>query len=444
MSQDWAKMTASDLGRGIGAGEIDPIDLTQSFLDAIKSHAHGQAIYARLTEARAIGEAHAAAQRAKSGTRRSLFDGVPISWKDLFDTAGTATEAGSKLLAGRTPNRDAMVLSNATAAGLVCLGKTHMSELAFSGLGVNPVTQTPPCINDETAAPGGSSSGAAASVAFGLASAGIGSDTGGSVRLPAAWNDLVGLKTTPGRLSNEGVVPLCANFDTVGPLTRSVEDAAQLLALMSGTKPTDLKSADIKDRHFLVCETAALDGCETEVLEAFQKSIKKLNDAGAKVDIQAMPCVGEALSLSGALYAPEAYATWKDEIEANPDVMFDRVRERFRGGASVSAVDHITAWQRLHELRDDYMRQTRKYDAVLVPTTPIRPPNVERLLSDAAYFDEKNLLALRNTRIGNLMGLCGLSLPTERASVGLMMLANPFEEAKLLRIGAAAEGILRG
>ncbi len=229
--QEWLQMTASDLGRGIGAGTIDPVALTETYLDAIMAHDLCDRIYARTTRDRAVSEAQAAAARAKTGQRLSLLDGVPISWKDLFDTAGAGTEAGSKLLKGRVPDQDAVVLANATAMGLVCLGKTHMSELAFSGLGYNPSTATPPCVNDAAAVPGGSSSGAAASVAFDLAAAGIGSDTGGSVRIPAAWNDLVGLKTTAGRLTLEGVVPLALKFDTIGPMTRSVEDAAQLLAL---------------------------------------------------------------------------------------------------------------------------------------------------------------------------------------------------------------------
>lgn len=182
--QEWLKMTAADLGRGIGAGTIDPVALCQTYLDAIAAHPVADRIYARTTPERALAEAAAAAARAASGHRLSLLDGVPISWKDLFDTAGTETEAGSKLLKGRTPDRDAAVLANATAAGLVCLGKTHMSEIAFSGLGHNPSTATPPCVNDHDAVSGGSSSGAAASVAFDLAAAGIGSDTGGSVRIP--------------------------------------------------------------------------------------------------------------------------------------------------------------------------------------------------------------------------------------------------------------------
>jgi aspartyl-tRNA(Asn)/glutamyl-tRNA(Gln) amidotransferase subunit A len=189
---DWLGMTAAELGRGIAGGRIGPVALAEAYLAAIDAHPHRDRIYARVTADRARAEAQAAEARAKAGQRLSPLDGVPVSWKDLFDTAGTATEAGSQLLKGRVPEADALVLRNATALGLVCLGKTHMTELAFSGLGYNPMTATPPCVNDHDAVPGGSSSGAAASVTFGLASAGIGSDTGGSVRVPSAWNDLVG------------------------------------------------------------------------------------------------------------------------------------------------------------------------------------------------------------------------------------------------------------
>ncbi|MFT5969038.1 MAG: aspartyl-tRNA(Asn)/glutamyl-tRNA(Gln) amidotransferase subunit A, partial [Yoonia sp.] len=230
--QDWLWMTAADLGRGIAAGTIDPVDLTETYLAAIDAHVFRDRIYARVSHDRARAEAKAAQTRSASGMRRSALDGVPISWKDLFDTAGIGTEAGTMLMEGRVPDTDADVLQNATAAGLVCLGKTHMSEIAFSGLGLNPMTATPPCKNDPDAVPGGSSSGAGASVAFGLAAAAIGSDTGGSVRIPAAWNDLVGLKTSHGMLSLTGVVPLCQTFDSVGPLCRSVEDANLLLCVL--------------------------------------------------------------------------------------------------------------------------------------------------------------------------------------------------------------------
>src|SRR6056297_1563870 len=257
--QEWLWASAGELGRGIGAGEIDAEALTDTYLSAIKAHPDRDRIYTTVTETRARAEAAAAARRARAGQRFGPLDGVPISWKDLFDSAGTATEAGSKLLEGRVPEQDAEVLRAATMAGLVCLGKTHMSELAFSGLGLNPMTATPPNVNDPAAVPGGSSSGAAASVAMGLAACGIGSDTGGSVRIPAAWNDLVGLKTSFGRLPNEGVLPLCEKFDTVGPLARSVEDCALVLAALEGRRAADLRGANLKGMRFAALETVVMD-----------------------------------------------------------------------------------------------------------------------------------------------------------------------------------------
>ncbi|SDC71843.1 amidase [Ruegeria marina] len=439
---DWLKMTASDLGRGIGAGQIDPVELTDCYLDAIAAHPHRDAIYARVTETRARAEALAAAQRARQGLRRSLLDGVPISWKDLFDTAGTGTEAGSALLKGRVPETDALVLRNATAAGSVCLGKTHMSELAFSGLGLNPVTATSPNVHDPKWAPGGSSSGAAASVAFNLAACGIGSDTGGSVRLPAAWNDLVGLKTTSGRLSLEGVVPLLLKFDTIGPLARSVEDAAQVLALLEGGKPIDLRGATLAGKRFAVLETLALDDLRTEPAEAFDTALRRLAEAGAEIVSLKIPELVEAMSHSANLYTAEAYGLWRDVIESNPGAMFDQILERFRHGQNYSAPDYVAAWAKLDACRAVWDMATAGYDAVLAPTAPILPSDRDRLLQDHDYYVSENLLAMRNTRIGNMMGLCALSLPTGTPGCGLMLMGRPDCEEALLRVGAAAESAL--
>ncbi|MEL7027437.1 MAG: amidase family protein, partial [Pseudomonadota bacterium] len=253
----WLKSSAADLGRDIGAGKIDPVDLTDAFLAAIDGHAFGKRIYARAMPERAQAEARTASERAKAGTRRGPLDGVPVSWKDLFDTAGAGTEGGTALLNGRVPEKDADVVAGASARGLVSLGKTHMSELAFSGLGLNPVTETSPNIHDPDLLPGGSSSGAGSSVAYGLAPLAIGSDTAGSVRIPAAWNDLVGLKTTHGFLSTKGVLPLCARFDTVGPLARSVEDASLAYTALVGPD-TDLTGTDLRGKRFLVLEGTVL------------------------------------------------------------------------------------------------------------------------------------------------------------------------------------------
>lgn len=436
---EWLKLSAAELGREIGEGAIDPVALTQAFLGAIESHGARDRIYTQVTVDRALAEAEAAAERARAGARQSLLDGVPISWKDLFDSAAIPTEAGSALLQGRVPQRDAVVLERATRSGLVCLGKTHMSELAFSGLGYNPMAATPPCVNDQSAVPGGSSSGAAASVAFDLAAIGVGSDTGGSVRIPSAWNDLVGLKTTWGRISTAGTVPLCEKFDTIGPLCRTVEDASLMLSVLDGSNVIDLKGASLKGMRFGVLQTTALDDLREAPETAFMQSLQIVKDAGAELVSFDAPEVAQALSLSGPLFTAEAYGIWSDVIEAKPDLMFHEIRERFRAGAGVSGPEYVNAWTELNGLRKQWSRRVAPFDAVLCPTSPILPPNLERLETDHDYYVSENLLALRNTRIGNLFGLCAISLPTLVPSCGLMFLGKANQEARLLRLAKAAE-----
>lgn len=437
---DYAKIGAGALGRGIAEGTIDPVELTEAFLDAIAAHPMGTRIYARTSAVRARAEAEAAAARAKSGTRAGPLDGVPLSWKDLFDTAGTGTEAGSALLKGRVPDRDADVVETAAAQGLVSLGKTHMSELAFSGLGLNPVTATSPNVHDADALPGGSSSGAAASVAYRLAPLAVGSDTAGSVRIPAAWNDLVGLKTTNGVLSNVGVVPLCPRFDTAGPIARSVEDAALGFAALGGAA-VDLTAASLQGTRCLVLGGALMEDLDDSVGAAFDAALTRLSAAGMALDHAALPTLDEAMGLS-TLFAPEAYGVWRDTIEANPDVMFPLILERFRSGANMPAMDYVAGWQRLEALRAQYAAATAGYDAVLLPTCPILPPKAADLLADKAVYNRANLLALRNTRAGSLLGLCGLTLPTGTPSAGILLQGAAGDEARILRLGAAAEAAL--
>jgi aspartyl-tRNA(Asn)/glutamyl-tRNA(Gln) amidotransferase subunit A len=374
--------------------------------------------------------------------RRSSLDGVPISWKDLYDTAGIKTEAGSLLLKDRVPSSDALVLKNATAMGTVCLGKTHMSELAFSGLGLNPKTATSPCVHDTDAVSGGSSSGAAASVAYGLAPVAIGSDTGGSVRIPSVWNDLVGLKTTSGRLSLAGVVPLCARFDTVGPLAKTVTDAAHVLAVLEGRNAIDTTPPTLTGRRLAILKTVAMSELRDAPQSAFETAVSKFTEAGAEIVEIEIPEVAQSFAHAGILFAAEAYGTWGAQIEANPDLMFEPILERFRGGAEFKAADYVAAWQDLERLRMSYLSKTAGFDAVILPTAPSTPPSIERLLSDDDYYLTENLLALRNTRIGNLMGLCALTLPTGIPSCGVMLMGHPMHEERLLRLGLAAEAAL--
>lgn len=438
----WNQMTAAQLGLGIAAGKINPVELTEYFLEAIASNPLGERIYARTTPTRARGEAMAAAARAKTGLRRHPLDGVPLSWKDLFDSADIATEAGSALLRNRVPRQDARVLQTATALGAVCLGKTHMSELAFSGLGLNPVTATPPCINNDQAVAGGSSSGAAISVAEGLAPAAIGSDTGGSVRIPSAWNDLVGLKTTHGLLSLEGVVPLCESYDTVGPLAQTVEDCALLLSLLSGHKAPDLEGASLSGLRLAVLDTVAMEDLRPAPAKGFADALTRLARAGASISHLQAPEVTEALALAGLLVTPEAYAIWRTQIEAAPDKMFPRILERFRSGAAASAHEHIAARRRILALRAQWAARTAGFDAVILPTSAILPPDAKRLMTDEAYYVTENLLALRNTRIGNLLDQSVLTLPTSQPSCGISFMTPPGQEARLLRLGTAAERAL--
>lgn len=435
--------TAADLGRAIEAGKAHPVEVLEAQLDAIEAHPLAARIYARLTPQRARAEAMAAAGRAKAGLRKGLLDGVPLSWKDLFDSAEVATEAGSALLEGRVPPTDAEVLARATQQGLVCLGKTHMSELAFSGLGLNPVTATPPCINDPGAVSGGSSSGAAASVAFGLAPAAIGSDTGGSVRIPAAWNDLVGLKTTSGLLPLTGVLPLCPRFDTVGPLARTVEDCALLLGVLQGAPAPDLRGESLTGKRLLVLETVALDDLRPAPAAAFDRAVAKLAAAGAIVTPLKAPEVTEAMARAATLFTAEAYAEWRGIIEVAPQKMFPRILERFRSGADVLAADFIVGWYMLELLRKTWAARVAGADAVILPTAPILPPEASRLMTDDAYYVSENLLALRNTRIANLLGLCALTLPAGEPSCGISLMGAAGTEARLLRLGAAAERALR-
>ena len=433
-------MSAADMGRAIAMGKIDPVALTEAHLDAIEAHNFADRIYARLTKERARAEAVAAATRAKADTRRSPLDGVPISWKDLYDTAGVATESGTKMLEGRVPSKDAVVLQQATFAGTICLGKTHQTELAFSGLGVNPNTASPPCINDHKAASGGSSSGAAASVAFGLAAIGIGSDTGGSVRIPAFWNDLVGLKTVSGRLPLTGVVPLCARFDTVGPLCRTVEDAGLMLAAMEGGRAADLSGASLQGVRLGVLKTTAFENMTDGPADAFDAACTRLSAKGAVFEDINVPQVEEATTLGPILFPAEAYGTWREKIESVGHLMYGPVRDRFLQGKSILAADFVAGWQRLDQLRAEYAAMTAGFDAVIIPSCPILPPKIDALMADTDYFTQQNLFALQNTRIANLMGLAAITLPTGIPSTGII-LQGPNEEC-LLRLAAAAETAL--
>ena len=223
---------------------------------------------------------------------------------------------------------------------------------------------------------------------------------------------------------------------------RQVEDAGLLLAALEGTKPADLSSADLEGRRFAILRNVAMDDLEDAPRDAFQGAVEKLRDAGAIIDDITLPEIAQAMPLSGCLFTAEAYGLWRDVIEADPEAMYAEILERFRLGKAHSGPDYVAAWAKLEGLRISYDRAVAGYDAVILPTAPTLPPKLEKLESDHDYYVSANLLALRNTRIGNLMGLCAMTLPTGTPSCGLMMMMAAGSEERLLRLAAAAEEAL--
>lgn len=452
---DWQEMSALELGAEIGSGSVDPRDLAAYFATRIAAADPERQIYARVTTARMTEEAAAARDRQQRGLRRSPLDGVPVSWKDLFDLRAEVTGAGSALLADNVAAFDAPVVARLTRAGLVSLGKTTMSEFAFSGLGVNPVCGTPPYPFDPhlRRAPGGSSSGAAVSVALGLGAAAMGTDTGGSVRIPAAWNGLVGLKTTAGLIATEGAAPLSRVYDSVGPLTRDVADAATLFALLTATPLPDLRGVRLRDLHFIVPSNAPFTEAEPPVLHALEQAVERLGRAGCRLHRRPVGALERAHRLLTELGNPvtaEAQAEWGDLVRKAPERVFAPVRRRIAEGEGMSAEAYARLRFGLLDAGRALQAEIAGADAVLTPTVATLPPPLEPLLADTAAHAQANLAALRFTRLANFLGLAAITIPfgttgaTDSATVlpfGLMLTAGPYREAHLLRAAAAIEGL---
>jgi len=431
--------SALELAQTFHDGTNDPVQALEAVRSWVEADVKSDHIYTRLTWDRAYKEAEASHKRYKADAPLSPLDGVPVSWKDLFDTAGVATEAGSNLLAGRVPEKDALVLQNATQAGTVCIGKTHLSELAFSGLGINPKAATAPNSNGEGLVPGGSSSGAASSVAFSHVPIGIGSDTGGSVRIPSCWQDLVGFKTTHGWLPLEGAVPLCAKFDTVGPLCNSLADAWTMTAIMAGEAPSLPEARPLSQSRFLVAETIMLDDLPDDRRAAFEAAVDRLGAAGAMIERGPVPEYETLGALGPILFPHEAWQIWGETIAANPGVMFAPIEARFRSGEPYTAQEYDQAWMEMIHLRGKIENRMVDYDAVLAPTVAIDPPEVQLLLDDHAAFGAANLMALRNTRLVNMTGGCAFTLPLPEATNGLMVIKSAGEDRALASVGLGME-----
>ncbi|MDP6692200.1 MAG: amidase family protein [Alphaproteobacteria bacterium] len=443
-------MTALELGAAIQNGQIDPVDLTEHFLARIEAEDPGHRIYIRATAERARAEAAAAAQRAKAGLRQGALDGVPMSWKDLTDTAGTETTFGSALLRDRIPKRDALLLRRATLAGMICLGKTTLSEFAYSGLGINPVFGTPAngADGEVERVPGGSSSGAAVSVTNGLAPAGIGSDTGGSVRIPAALNGIVGLKTTIGVLPLDGILALSPTFDTIGPLTRDVANANAIFAMLNQSRPYDLTGVSLRGVRLLKPTDIMFDDLDDTVAAAMAAALDNLANAGAEIIEGEVPEFAEAFELvakHGNIISAEAYAMWHDQVESRGDEMYWGVRSRFELAKTLSAIDAESAHIGLRAIAARFRARVAGFTAVVHPTCPRIAPPIADLQDDPAAYDDANMAMTRNTRLGNIMETCGVTLPCQRPGelpVGLSLMAAGHNEGRVLRLAKAAEAAL--
>lgn len=448
---DLLTLPALALGRAVETGRADPRALAEDFLGAIAKADPNHEIYYRVTAKRARAEAAAAHARARAGLRRSPLDGVPVSWKDLFDTAGDETPAGSRMLAGRVPARDAAAVAAASRAGLVCLGKTAMTELAFSGLGINPVMGTPANAHDPDTprTPGGSSSGAAVALARGLCAGAVGTDTGGSARIPAAWHALVGFKPSRGLISTAGVVPLCPSLDTVGPVTRDVADAAAMAFLLAGQRVPDLSAATVRGRIFMVPNHDVWEDTDPGVAEAVEAAAGRIARAGGRIISAALPELAEMNRItwqSGiSLAAVEAWAVWGETIEAHGELMYPPVRARFEGGRGVDAAAAHRLVLRRRELRAGLAARLEGADAVLLPTVPIDPPPLAEVAAGGPAYDRANRLALRNTTLANQLDMCAITLPAGASArglpVGMMLMAPAGRDVRLLQLASAVEGL---
>ena len=448
---EWHESTALDLGAAIGAGEIDPAELAEHFIVRIEAQDTEQKVYIRRLFERTRTEAAAAAARAREGLRKSPLDGVPVCWKDCYDVAGLSTSNGSKTLAGRIAPAGATLFVHGVEAGLVTLGKTNLTEFCFGGLGVNPVFGTPVNPFDATTprAPGGSSSGTAVAVASGLAAAGFGSDTRGSVRIPAAWNALVGLKTTFGLLPGDGLLHLSPSLDTPGPLAKTVADANALLAIMATRPPADLAGATLEGARFGVPRELVWDDCEPGIAEAVRAGMDKMAAAGAgfeEVSIPELHELRDLLGRSGSFVAGECWALWGETVEAAPELVFKPVYERMRAGVALSAADSEIIRLRTGEMTARVQARMAEFDALVHPTMCLAPPPIAELEKGEEFYVEANLKSLRNTTPGNFFGLCGLTLPCgmdgQGLPVGLLLTGLPYTEGKILRLGQASEDAL--
>jgi aspartyl-tRNA(Asn)/glutamyl-tRNA(Gln) amidotransferase subunit A len=385
----------------------------------------------------------------RRGAAPSRFAGIPVSIKDLFDVAGDVTTSGSVALRDAPPAAaDAVAVARLRAAGLIPIGRTNMTEFAFTGLGINPHYDTPRNPYDRATGrlPGGSSSGAAVSVSDGMAVGALGTDTGGSCRIPAALCGIVGYKPTARRIPLGGVLPLSFSLDSVGPLGSTVACCATLDAIMAGEEPTDIEPFPLRGLRLAAPHTMVLEGLDETVSRSYAAALSALSKAGAAITDIALRELAEIATLNGrgGFAASEAYAWHRELIEAKGALYDPRVLMRIMRGKGMDAAEYIE----LNHGRADLIRRvaaiTRDYDALVMPTVPLIAPPLADLAVEEAYR-KVNLMVLRNPTVANMLDRCAISVPCHpkgEAPVGLMLIGEHGGDRRLFAIAAGVEAIV--
>ncbi|MFO0987465.1 MAG: amidase [Alphaproteobacteria bacterium] len=437
--------------RALAEGRMSARALAEAALARAQDKAgEGARTFTRLYADGAVHAADSVDSLAKAGGTPAPLAGIPVSIKDLFDVAGETTLAGSVALKSAPPSAaDAVIVRRLRAAGAVLVGKTNMTEFAFSGLGLNPHYGTPasPWDRKTRRIPGGSSSGAGVSVADGMALAAIGTDTGGSVRIPAAFNGVVGFKPTARRVPTAGCFPLSSTLDSIGPLAPSVACCALVDAVMAGEEPLPLPQRPLAGLRFALPQRYVLDGLDAAVSAAYARALSRLSAAGARLvelplaELEDIP----RIMAKGALVTVEAFAVHRKLLEAAGAKYDPRVASRIRLGANAAAADYYDMLRQRDQLVARVSRITADYDALLCPTVAIAAPAIAPLERDDELYVKTNLAVLRNTTAFNFLDRCAASLPIHRpgeAPVGLMVVGEPLADRALLGIAAAIEAAL--
>ncbi len=380
----------------------------------------------------------------------SPFAGIPVSIKDLFDIKGQVTRAGSRALEDSAPaDADAPVVARLRRAGFIVIGRTNMTEFAYSGIGINPHYGTPKGAWQRGVGhvPGGSSSGAAVSVIDGMAHGALGTDTGGSCRIPAAYNGIVGFKPTQRRVPLDGGVPLSFTLDSFGPLARSVGCCAVLDAVLANEAIVPLQPRPIKGMRLAVPTTVALDELDDEVARTFERALETLSRQGALIERIAVPEFLDIglMNAKGGFAAAESYAWHRYLIASKGNVYDSRVSLRILRGESISAADYIDLLGARKSLIARATLHLAPYDAMVLPTTANTPPRIADLADDKA-FTKANLLSLRNCSLINMIDGCAISLPCHRKGevpVGFMLAASGGSDRRIFELAAAMEGVIR-